>query len=55
LSIFLLSFIICGAFMILGLLVTNNRGLTPIFAIPVALAAWMFQPRQAALALGVYF
>ncbi len=31
LSIFLLSFIICGAFMILGLLVTNNRGLTPIF------------------------
>lgn len=55
LSIFLLSFIICGAFMILGLLVTNNRGLTPIFAIPVALAAWMFQPRQAALALGGVF
>ena len=55
LSIFLLSFIICGAFMILGLLVTNNRGLTPIFAIPVALAAWMFQPRQAALALGCLF
>src|SRR5215470_13634462 len=38
LGIFLLSFIMCGAFMILGLLVTNNRGLTPIFAIPVALA-----------------
>src|SRR5258708_6882487 len=55
LSCFLLSFIICGAFMILGLLVTNNRGLTPIFAIPVALAAWMFQPRQAALALGGVF
>ena len=55
LSIFLLSFIICGAFMILGLMVTNNRGLTPIFAIPVALAAWMFQPRQAALALGCLF
>lgn len=55
LSIFLLSFIICGAFMILALKVTNNRGLTPIFAIPVALAAWMFQPRQAALALGGVF
>ncbi len=55
LSIFLLSFIICGAFMILGLMVTNNRGLTPIFAIPVALAAWMFRPRQAALALGSVF
>jgi signal transduction histidine kinase len=41
--------------MILGLIVTNNRGLTPIFAIPVALAAWMFQPRQAALALGSVF
>ncbi len=55
LSIFLLSFIICGAFMILALKVTNNRGLTPIFAIPVALAAWMLQPRQAALALGGVF
>ena len=55
LGIFLLSFIICGAFMILGLMVTNNRGLTPVFAIPVALAAWMFQPRQAALALGCLF
>ncbi len=52
LSIFSLSFLICGSFMILGLIVTNNRGLTPIFAIPVALAAWMFRPRQAALALG---
>src|SRR5260370_17112165 len=51
LSIFLLSFIICGAFMILALKVTNNRGLTPIFAIPVALAAWMLQPLQAALSL----
>ena len=55
LSIFLLGFFICGAFMMLGLLVTNNRGLTPIFAIPVALAAWMFPPRQAALALGSVF
>ena len=55
LSIFLLSFFICGAFMMLGLMVTNNRGLTPIFAIPVALAAWMFKPRQAALALGCVF
>src|SRR5215470_1385471 len=55
LGIFLLSFIICGAFMLLALKVTNNRGLTPIFAIPVALAAWMFQPRQAALALGCVF
>ncbi len=54
-SIFLLSFLICGAFMIRGLMVTNNRGLTPIFAIPVALAAWMFPPRQAALALGSVF
>jgi len=52
LSIFFVSFLICGVFMILGLIVTNNRGLTPIFAIPVALAAWMFRPRQAALALG---
>jgi signal transduction histidine kinase len=52
LSIFFVSFFICGVFMILGLIVTNNRGLTPIFAIPVALAAWMFRPRQAALALG---
>ncbi|MBV9231736.1 MAG: HAMP domain-containing histidine kinase [Chloroflexi bacterium] len=41
--------------MILGLIVTNNRGLTPIFAIPVALAAWMFQPRQAVMALGSVF
>lgn len=37
--------------MIIGLIVTNNRGLTPIFAIPVALAAWMFRPRQATLAI----
>ena len=51
LSIFWLSFLICGFFMLLGLIVTNNRGLTPIFAIPVALAAWMFRPRQAALAI----
>ena len=55
LSIFSLSFLICGAFMILGLIVTNNRGLTPIFAIPVALAAWMFRPRQAVMALGSVF
>lgn len=54
-SIFLLSLIVCGAFMILGLRITNNHGLTPLFAIPVALAAWMFHPRQAALALGGVF
>src|ERR1700730_4555645 len=55
LSIFFGGFLICGVFMILGLIVTNNRGLTPIFAIPVALAAWMFRPRQAALAIGSIF
>src|SRR6266568_1342867 len=55
LSIFFGSFLICGVFIILGLMVTNNRGLTPIFAIPVALAAWMFRPRQAALAIGSIF
>ncbi len=55
LSIFFGSFLICGVFMIIGLVVTNNRGLTPIFAIPVALAAWMFRPRQAALAIGSIF
>lgn len=55
LSIFFGSFLICGVFTILGLIVTNNRGLTPIFAIPVALAAWMFRPRQAALAIGGIF
>jgi signal transduction histidine kinase len=41
--------------MALGLIVTNNRGITPLFAIPVALAAWLFPPRQAALALGCVF
>ena len=55
LTIFSLSFIICAFFMVLGLMVTNNRGLTPIFAIPVALAAWIFRPRQAALAIGSLF
>src|SRR5260370_31658344 len=55
LAIFLLSFFVCGFFMVLGLIVTSNRGLTPIFAIPVALASWMFRPRQAALALGCIF
>lgn len=55
LSIFLLSFLVSGFFMVLGLMVTNNRGLTPIFAIPVALAAWIFRPRQAALAIGCVF
>jgi signal transduction histidine kinase len=55
LSIFFVGFLICGAFMALGLIVTNNRGITPLFAIPVALAAWLFPPRQAALALGCVF
>jgi signal transduction histidine kinase len=55
LSIFLLSFFFCGFFMILGMIVTYNRGLTPIFAIPVALAAWMFRPREAAIAIGSIF
>lgn len=41
--------------MILGMIVTNNRGLTPIFAIPVALAAWMFNPRGAIIAIGGIF
>ena len=55
LSIFSVGFFLCGAFMVLGLIVTNNRGITPLFAIPVALAAWLFPPRQAALALGCVF
>jgi signal transduction histidine kinase len=55
LSIFSVGFLICGAFMVLGLIVTNNRGVTPLFAIPVALGAWLFPPRQAALALGGVF
>jgi signal transduction histidine kinase len=54
-SIFALSFLVCGAFMVLGMIVTNNRGLTPIFAIPVALAAWMFKPREAIIAIGCIF
>ena len=54
-SIFALSFLVCGAFMVLGMIVTNNRGLTPIFAIPVALAAWMFKPRGAIIAIGCIF
>jgi signal transduction histidine kinase len=55
LSIFCVGFFLCGAFMVLGLIVTNNRGITPLFAIPVALAAWLFPPRQATLALGCVF
>ncbi|GAC1683202.1 MAG: hypothetical protein PVS3B1_23820 [Ktedonobacteraceae bacterium] len=55
LSIFSLSFLICAFFIVLGLIVTSNRGLTPIFAIPVALAAWLFRPREAALAVGGLF
>jgi signal transduction histidine kinase len=55
LSIFLFSFLFCGFFMVLGMIVTYNRGLTPIFAIPVALAAWMFTPRAAAIAIGFVF
>ncbi len=54
-SIFALSFLLCGAFMVLGMIVTNSRGLTPIFAIPVALAAWMFKPREAIIAISCIF
>lgn len=55
LSIFSVGFFLCGAFMVLGLIVTNNRGITPLFAIPVALGAWLFPPRQATFALGCVF
>jgi signal transduction histidine kinase len=55
LGIFALSFLFSGVFMVLGMVVTNNRGLTPIFAIPVALAAWMFRPRVASIAIGCIF
>jgi signal transduction histidine kinase len=41
--------------MIIGATLTGNRGLTPLFAIPVALAAWLFKPRTACIAIfGVF-
>jgi signal transduction histidine kinase len=42
--------------MIIGATLTGNRGLSPLFAIPVAIAAWLFKPRTACIAIvGVFF
>jgi signal transduction histidine kinase len=55
-AIFFLAFLLCGTFMIIGATLTGNRGLTPLFAIPVAIAAWLFTPRTACIAIvGVFF
>lgn len=55
LGIFLLGVLIYGTFMIIGVVLIGNRGLTPLFAIPVALAAWLFKPRTACIAIAGIF
>jgi signal transduction histidine kinase len=55
-GIFFLALLLYGTFMIIGATLTGNRGLTPLFAIPVAIAAWLFKPRSACIAIiGVLF
>lgn len=55
-GIFFLAFLLYSSFMIIGAILIGNRSLTPLFAIPVAIAAWLFKPRTACIAIvGVFF
>jgi len=54
-GIFFLAFLLYGSFMIIGATLIGNRSLTPLFAIPVAIAAWLFKPRTACIAIFAVF